>query len=188
LVDILELLGEGKLPLYANSGEMLEHDSFTWEHLVPGEYGSTTLVDEDSNNQPVTAVRRETTHNTHLDVNGAMLDIQMEMDLNSMKTCKYLADYVSAAKDKLLAEGTTDDVAQELLDVKPILKDVKPAVCGDRLPTHMFTRLARQEPNPYGTLDYYFGGFHLVLNGYRDSGRSWEESHLGHFFRAWSTD
>jgi hypothetical protein len=90
-----------------------------------------------------------------------------------------------AAKEKLLVEGTTDDVGQELLDVKPILKDVKPAVCGDGLPTHMFTRLARQEPNPYSTLDYYFGGFHLVLNGYRDSGRSWEESHLGHFFHAW---
>jgi hypothetical protein len=86
LVDILELLGEGKLPLCANSGEMLEHDSFTWEHLVPGEYGSTTFVDDDSNNQSVTAVRREATHNTHLDVNGAMLDIPMEMDLNSMKT------------------------------------------------------------------------------------------------------
>jgi hypothetical protein len=122
LAYILELLAEGILPLCADSGEMLEHVSFSWEHHVLGECGSTTLL---------AVVRRET---THLDANGAMLDVPMEMDLHSMTTCKSLTDYVLAAKDKLLVEGTTDDGGQELLDVQSIRKDVKPALIGDGLP------------------------------------------------------
>jgi hypothetical protein len=85
LANILELLAEGQSPLYADSVEILEHDSFSWEHPLPGEYGSTTRVDDVSGPQPVTAARRET---THLDAYDAMLDIPMEMDLNSMTTCK----------------------------------------------------------------------------------------------------
>jgi hypothetical protein len=88
------------------------------------------------------------------------------------------------AKNKLLAGETAYDVGQELLDVQPILKDVEPAVCGDVLPTHMFTRLARQEVR-YNMLDFHFRGFHEVLNAYRGNGRSFKENHIGHYFKSW---
>jgi hypothetical protein len=203
--SLLSLVQNEKLPNLEECKELLKYANVEWPHAVPDTYGARREAQDDINYSPCDgegdddcgdvedenvvddeagdqkpAARKQTS----LGVNNARVDVPMERDLNEKKTCIVMADYSIEFRKMLLEIGVKD--GDPLKDAIPIMETHGITLAGDGLPSHMFTRIKREQPGLYmDILNVYFGGFHTGLTGWKANGKLFAEAFLNDIFRMW---
>lgn len=202
--SLLKAKHDGKLPTFDQSTEMLESLSIQWPDTIPDTYGARKMVngdngtaqyvasereydsdsDDEDDNVPPLLYRGGRVPETPLGANNATIEVPMERDLNEKDTCIVLANYCLAFREVLLAIGIKD--GDPLKDAIPIMEDYGINLAGDGLPSHLLTRIKRENPEMYEKLlNITFGGFHTGLNGWKSNGKLFAEALLNDIFSLW---
>lgn len=167
----------GAFPTIEECKTMLDKNRYQWSQELPlSDQGSAETEAQSNNTSP-------------LDVNGAMMDVPLHMDLNSSETCDTMASYIIKVQDRVL-EGwvpESDDEQDDPDNSRPIMLDVGSSVNGDGQPTLLFANLRRQNPEKYSQLRFDFGGFHTLLAAFKANGKLFGRAHLKDSFSCWRT-
>ena len=194
---ILEELSEGNYFTYEEAKERLEH-SF-WDDTVDDishmEYGnkaiqqcgdnsefegiSTTRIEEDNNEQPL----------NHLSCNNAATDVGLDIDLKKKTSVTALIKYSNVTRRAILTKSEKKEdsawvQAQTDNNIKPLLEDFTPALCGDGDPIITLNTL-RRENKLYRSQIFGLGGFHVALTAWRAIGRCYGPGVSRNFFSLW---
>ena len=192
---------DNRLPTYEDCEMMLEHRSFYWkqpEMKYWNEFGNTYQLEGENNSTEFEAtIEMEMTEEaaegqtaTHLNANNAIMDIQIERDLNDSDTVKALLEDGMNRGKLILEKGCKDspafEKAQEQHGIKPLYESFPNIQVGDGKPMIEAQNLRRKHLELRDTI-LGIGGFHVGLIGWKAIGRLFQFAFLGAFFSLWRT-